>query len=485
MEIGVKSELPQDADFIKEVASVRKPSAALRAVAESVIKEAAHDKSSGTIKEIIADATESETVKDVVEKAEELRDAAVEKVVEVALCATPGGQALTAAMVAKEVAKTVGKEAAKYAVKEITSQAVDATESESLQRVKGKIVNGVVSATEKGLGGVSSRSGEAIDRIPTESPYPRILQTRASESAETKDSIDETEKGDWKNTTDGTVEHVDGETVIDDSAADVSVVETSGDGVLSEVDSEARIETSKPANETSQNAEIDTNARIEGNENTARAENTENVEDGYEKWDDVPHFTDPETGRERYELQSGKDAGALNSVPAPLNADIYVSDVDGGNFTKVETDDKGRIVRISRPHIELSDKSQRTNETLNTVDKKDGRRDENGKKLDDGGHLVADEFGGSSEETNLVPMDSKVNQHGEWRKMERDIEKELNKEPPPEIKDFEIELEYDDDSFRPSGFNVWYTVDDGASPREVTKYIVNERTPMEDIRNAA
>ena len=195
MEIAGKGELPQDADLIREVASVRKPSDALRAVAESVIKEAAHDKSSGTIKEIIADATESETVKDVVEKAEELRDAAVEKVVEVALCATPGGQALTAAMVAKEVAKTVGKEAAKYAVKEITSQAVDATESESLQRVKGKIVNGVVSATEKGLGGVSSRSGEAIDRIPTESPYPRIKQASASEADITKESTADAEVG--------------------------------------------------------------------------------------------------------------------------------------------------------------------------------------------------------------------------------------------------------------------------------------------------
>lgn len=117
--------------------------------------------------------------------------------------------------------------------------------------------------------------------------------------------------------------------------------------------------------------------------------------------------------------------------------------------------------------------------------KKDGRRDENGKKLDDGGHLVADEFGGSCEETNLVPMDSKVNQHGEWRKMERDIEKELKKEPPSEIKDFEVELEYDDDSFRPSGFTVSYTVDDGKTKTEVTKYISNERPEREDLKNAA
>lgn len=181
MEIAVKSELPQDADLVKELTSVRKPSDAFRVVAESVIREATHDKSSGAIKEIAAEATESEAVKEVIEKAEELRDAVVEKVAEVVLCATPGGQALTAAMVAKEVAKTVGKEAAKYAVKEITSQVVDATESESLQRIKGKIVESTAAATEKGLGGVSSRGGDAIDRIPTEGPYPRILHASASE----------------------------------------------------------------------------------------------------------------------------------------------------------------------------------------------------------------------------------------------------------------------------------------------------------------
>lgn len=214
-------------------------------------------------------------------------------------------------------------------------------------------------------------------------------------------------------------------------------------------------------------------------------EHADASENGYESWEDVPHETNPETGRGKYELQSGKDAKALNHVPPPANADIYVTDADGRNYTKVETDDKGRIVKISRPRIELSDKSQRTTETLNTVDKKDGRRDDDGKKLDDGGHLVADEFGGSSEETNLVPMDSQVNQHGEWRKMERDIEKELKKEPPSEIRDFEVDLEYDDDTSRPSGFTVFYTVDDGKTKSEITKFISNERPEREDIRNAA
>ena len=253
---------------------------------------------------------------------------------------------------------------------------------------------------------------------------------------------------------------------------------------FAEEDGDAAVDDNVEADSETKNSESDV-AQNTGADVSDGGEVADDSSEGYESWDDVPHTTDPETGREKYEMQSGKDAEALNSVPPPANADIYVNDADGQNYVKYETDDKGRVVKVTRPRIELSDKSQRNNETLNTVDKKDGRRDENGKKLDDGGHLVADEFGGSCEETNLVPMDSKVNQHGEWRKMERDIEKELKKEPPSEIKDFEVELEYDDDSFRPSGFTVSYTVDDGKTKTEVTKYISNERPEREDLKNAA
>ena len=211
----------------------------------------------------------------------------------------------------------------------------------------------------------------------------------------------------------------------------------------------------------------------------------ETREKGYKNWDDVPHSVDDESGRSVYELKSGQDSEALNKVPPPPNAIIVVQDANGKGFTRIETDDRGRITKVSRQKIELADKSQRTNETLQTIDKKDGRRDTNGDKLDDGGHLVADEFGGASEETNLVPMDSEVNRHGEWRKMERDIKKELNKKPPSDITNYEVEIYYDDDSQRPSGFTVSYTRVEGRNSVEVTKYISNERPQTEDIRDAA
>lgn len=211
----------------------------------------------------------------------------------------------------------------------------------------------------------------------------------------------------------------------------------------------------------------------------------ETQENGYKNWDDVPHSTDEESGQTVYELKSDRDSEALNKVPPPPNAIIVVQDANGKGFTRVETDERGRITKVSRQKIELADKSQRTNETLQTIDKKDGRRDTDGNKLDDGGHLVADEFGGASEETNLVPMDSEVNRHGEWRKMERDIEKELNKESPSDVTNFEIEIDYDDDSQRPSGFTVSYTIGEGEKSSDVTKYISNERPSKEDVRNAA
>ena len=110
MELDGKSELPHDNDFIKEVASIRKPTDAIRVIAEATIREAAHEKCRGEVKEIAAEATESESVKEAIAKVNEFRDAIQEKAIEVAAAATPGGQALTAAMVAKEVASTVAAE---------------------------------------------------------------------------------------------------------------------------------------------------------------------------------------------------------------------------------------------------------------------------------------------------------------------------------------------------------------------------------------
>lgn len=163
MEIKGRSELPSDADLIKEVANIRKPTDAIRVIEEAAIREAALEERRIEAKEIVAEATESESVREAIEKASELRDAIRERAIEVAALATPGGQGVTAAMLAKEVAATVGKEVAKSAAKEVASQAVDATESESLQRVKGRIVETTAAATGKGIDGAAVRSEDASE----------------------------------------------------------------------------------------------------------------------------------------------------------------------------------------------------------------------------------------------------------------------------------------------------------------------------------
>ena len=333
MEIAGKGELPQDADLIREVASVRKPSDALRVVAESAIKEVTHDKSSGTIKEIVADATGSELAKGVVEKAEELRDAAVEKVVEVALCVTPGGQALTAAMVAKEVAKTVGKEAARYAVKEITSQAVDATESESLQRVKGNIVNGTVSATEKGLGVASSRGGDSIDQIPTESPYPRIKQASASEVDIAKESAADAEVG--------TVEEREREVVEGDENSNVAEVESNT------VDSTADAEVGTVEEREGEVVERDENSNVAEVESNTVEDSTADAEVGTVE------------EREREVVEGDENSNEVE-VESNTVADEAVENVEGKNRTKDALEGK-------KDTIEKTDNTNHNNDATDGI----------------------------------------------------------------------------------------------------------------------
>lgn len=200
-------------------------------------------------------------------------------------------------------------------------------------------------------------------------------------------------------------------------------------------------------------------------------------------WDDVPQTKNPETGEAEMRLKSGEDSDVLNTVPCPTNARIRIDDKQGDNYTIVTTDDQGRNVRVERPQLEIVDSSDRQRDpvqTGRTFELKDGRSDSNGDRMDDGGHLVADEFGGSSEQTNLVSMDSEVNRHGAWRDMEKQIEGELKKEPPSQVTDFKVNIVYEGESSRPVAFDVSYKVDG----EPVQHVIMNER-PEGDIRNAA
>lgn len=200
-------------------------------------------------------------------------------------------------------------------------------------------------------------------------------------------------------------------------------------------------------------------------------------------WDDIPKTRNPETGETEIHLKSGKDSDVLNQVPCPPNVQIHIDDKQGENYTIVTTDEKGRIVSVERPQLEIVDPSDRQRDpvqTGRTFELKDGRSDSEGERMDDGGHVVADEFGGSSEQTNLVPQDSEVNRHGAWRDMEKQIEGELKKEPPSQVTNFKVDIAYEGESSRPVAFEVSYEV----NGEPVQFVIINERIEG-DVRNAA
>ncbi len=132
------------------------------------------------------------------------------------------------------------------------------------------------------------------------------------------------------------------------------------------------------------------------------------------------------------------------------------------NEYRYETDRQGRIKRCEGT-LRLEEGKRYNNHQVRV-----GGEDR--LKTDEGGHLIASEFGGSGRVDNLVPMDGKLN-HGEYRKMEEDWERSLKREETVNVK---ITCIYSDDSERPSAFKVKYEVTDknGFTRRE-TKYFKN------------
>ena len=82
-----------------------------------------------------------------------------------------------------------------------------------------------------------------------------------------------------------------------------------------------------------------------------------------------------------------------------------------------------------------------------------------GKLADDpAGHLITDLFGGSPELDNLVSQSKLVNQKA-YRKIERDWQRALKKNPPQKVTDIKIEIMYDGKEVRPKAFKIEYRID--------------------------
>lgn len=164
-------------------------------------------------------------------------------------------------------------------------------------------------------------------------------------------------------------------------------------------------------------------------------------------WKDVKTVND--SGSEIYRIAYDGERSILNNTP-PENATIFVGRENGSDI-RYETDEKGRVAECNIPSVERQDGVRNDYQQARCVDTKDGIHGR-----DDGGHLLAREYGGPAEQINLLPMESGINRNGEWRRMEKEIGKYLD--AGNSVTDLSIKPQYEGDSRRPTGFEVEYSV---------------------------
>lgn len=119
------------------------------------------------------------------------------------------------------------------------------------------------------------------------------------------------------------------------------------------------------------------------------------------------------------------------------------------NGYRYKTDDKARVVSAEGRLQVKNHEGRNVLDPRSAVDKGDMR------KTDDRGHLIADRFNGSGGIENLVPMDSELNQHGDYNKLENTLADAVKDGAKV---DFKVEPIYKSDSTRPSEFKVSYSI---------------------------
>ena len=110
------------------------------------------------------------------------------------------------------------------------------------------------------------------------------------------------------------------------------------------------------------------------------------------------------------------------------------------------TDGYGRISGFATKKLQFTKRIKRLKHNSNTYDKQKG---------DHAGHLIADRFGGSKEVDNLVSQSALVNL-SEYKKMENIWAKALKNNQNVEL---DIQVRYEGNSKRPSGFVINYAID--------------------------
>ena len=172
-----------------------------------------------------------------------------------------------------------------------------------------------------------------------------------------------------------------------------------------------------------------------------------------ENYDETPENDNNESHdvKESYDLEedysNDKEESHFDEI-GNLKAETEY-DVNGYHY---ETDEQGRISCCSG--VIKIEQAERNPSAQREVGSEVRGKDENGRALDDGGHLVASRFGGSGEKDNIVAMDRTLNR-SDYRIMENEWAK-LTKEG--NTVDIEIYCRYKDNTNRPDKIDVFYTV---------------------------
>ena len=147
-----------------------------------------------------------------------------------------------------------------------------------------------------------------------------------------------------------------------------------------------------------------------------------------------------------------------------IDGDVYETDDNGDTYkkngellpnkeytvngNKYKTDERGNKISCD------SEPSYTEDGIRNTKEQKESGGEER-QEDDDGGHIIAKILGGAEGEENLVPMRRTINR-GDYKKMENEISKALQEGKKVTV---HIDLEYDEDSGRPSKIRAEYTID--------------------------
>ena len=179
---------------------------------------------------------------------------------------------------------------------------------------------------------------------------------------------------------------------------------------------------------------------VENNETTSN--------DATESEKQKPDISEKREPNSEYEIDGDVYETDDNGDTYKKNGELLPNKEYTVNGNKYRTDEHGNKISCD------SEPSYTEDGTRNTKEQKESGGEER-QEDDDGGHIIAKILGGAEGEENLVPMRRTINR-GDYKKMENEISKALQEGKKVTV---HIDLEYEEDSGRPSKIRAEYTID--------------------------